>query len=107
MSLICPHCEKALGAEHEGKACSRRMSRRFFFGLAVAPLAVAIAAKLPAEQNPVRILRDLLVRSGWPPAQIDEASFQTAAVCDEAIPYAVGFDRILSEMIDEGSIVLV
>ena len=45
--ILCPHCEKPLGESHDGLGCRRRMSRRFFFGLAVAPLAAGIAAKLP------------------------------------------------------------
>lgn len=44
MSLLCPHCEKPFG-EHDEKACRRRMSRRFFFGVLAAPLAVAILGR--------------------------------------------------------------
>jgi len=45
MKTLCPHCEKPLGVAHDANACRRRMSRRFFFALAVAPLAAVIAAK--------------------------------------------------------------
>jgi hypothetical protein len=45
--LLCPHCEKPLGVEHDDAGCKRRMSRRVFFGVAVAPLAAAIASKIP------------------------------------------------------------
>jgi hypothetical protein len=40
--LVCPRCEKAL-SEHDEEACARRMSRRYFFGIA-AGAAVAVAA---------------------------------------------------------------
>ncbi len=47
MSLICPHCEKSLGPEHDAKTCGqsqkRRISRRFFFGIAFGGLAAAVA----------------------------------------------------------------
>jgi len=44
--VVCPHCEKPL-VGHDEAACSRKMSRRFFFGMIAAPVAIAIAAKLP------------------------------------------------------------
>lgn len=44
-SLICPHCEKSLGVEHDDAACRRRLSRRHFFGLALGALAAAKAAQ--------------------------------------------------------------
>lgn len=33
-ALVCPHCERELGESHDDAACSRRMSRRYFFGVA-------------------------------------------------------------------------
>jgi hypothetical protein len=83
--LICPHCEKSLGVEHDDKACRRRMSRRFFFGLAVAPLAAAIAAKIPMTPgtsltlshtftaalesgcNPISVIRWMPLAKGYGP----------------------------------------
>lgn len=40
--LYCPHCERTLAGHDEGH-CRRRMSRRFFFGLVVAPLAAKMS----------------------------------------------------------------
>ena len=31
--LICPHCEKTLGEEHDARGCRRKMTRRFFLPL--------------------------------------------------------------------------
>ncbi len=47
--LICPHCEKPLEG-HDESGCRRRMSRRFFFGLCVAPLAARIAGAVPLDK---------------------------------------------------------
>jgi hypothetical protein len=41
--LICPHCERLLGVEHDAAACRRGLSRRFFFGLCVAPFVARMA----------------------------------------------------------------
>jgi hypothetical protein len=49
-SILCPHCELPLDVAHDRDACRRRMSRRFFFALAVAPLVAAIAGKLPPAE---------------------------------------------------------
>jgi hypothetical protein len=61
--LVCPRCEKAL-TEHDEEACARRMSRRYFFGLA-AGAAVALAAPgvvLPAGSRlEVKIICNPLV----------------------------------------------
>jgi hypothetical protein len=94
--LVCPHCEKSLGADHDEKACHRKMSRRFFFGLAVAPLAAAIAAKLP-------------------PAPVKRVSCEIyASVAGDGLPGTLGWyvapagiDRILEEMVADGQIELV
>ena len=86
--VLCPHCEKALGAEHDEKACRRRMSRRFFFGLAVAPLAAAIAAKLP----PIQQYAAEIVILQW-------ANGHYGGVIKP-----VGIERILAEMVRDGEI---
>ena len=64
--LLCPNCEKPLGSEHDDRACARRMSRRFFFGIAVAPLAAAVAGRLPAAPlNPVDVIAQNVKRYGY------------------------------------------
>lgn len=42
--LLCPRCEQALEG-HDEKACGRRMSRRYFFGLGAAAIALGMAPK--------------------------------------------------------------
>lgn len=42
--IICPHCERSM-AEHDAEHCRRKMSRRFFFGVAFGGLAAGVAAK--------------------------------------------------------------
>lgn len=42
--ILCPHCERPLGAEHDEAHCQRRMSRRFFFGAALGGVVAAAAA---------------------------------------------------------------
>ena len=46
MSLYCPHCERPLDG-HDDKACARKMSRRWFFGVC-AGAGVAMAASVAA-----------------------------------------------------------
>lgn len=41
--LICHRCDRELGPEHDAKACERKFSRRFFFGVAFGGLAAAVA----------------------------------------------------------------
>jgi hypothetical protein len=51
--LICPRCERSLEG-HDPKACARKLSRRFFFGLAggaLAALAVAPEVAKAAAQH--------------------------------------------------------
>lgn len=54
--MICPHCERSL-AGHDDAHCRSRISRRFFFGLCVAPLAAKITG-LPGPKfsDPKEIL---------------------------------------------------
>jgi hypothetical protein len=100
MGLICPHCEKPLGAEHDAKACRRRMSRRFFFGLTVAPLVAVIAAKLPSRAP-------LVPRSiCWWKAQT-ELPAGGAGLQMEWIVAPVGIEAILAEMQRDGQIAIV
>lgn len=40
--MVCPRCEKPLEG-HDEAACERRMSRRYFFGVAVGAVAGAMA----------------------------------------------------------------
>ncbi len=51
--LLCPRCEKPLGADHNQKTCqeklARGMSRRFFFGVAFGWLAATIAPQSKAK----------------------------------------------------------
>lgn len=42
--ILCPHCERPLGAEHDEVHCQRRMSRRYFFGAALGGVVAAAAA---------------------------------------------------------------
>ena len=68
MTLLCPHCEKPLGEEHDQAGCRRRMSRRFFFGLCVTPLLAKLAEKLPDDYRTVVILHyieDLVLKAPW------------------------------------------
>ncbi len=46
-ALICPRCDRELGPEHDAKACERKFSRRFFFGVAFGGLAAAVAKAKP------------------------------------------------------------
>ncbi len=55
--LICPHCEKEL-AEHDQRECTRRMSRRFFFGLMGGAVA-AVAAGNVTQGETVAYTLDL------------------------------------------------
>jgi hypothetical protein len=62
-ALICPHCERAMEAEHKCAA----MSRRFFFGLAAgAAVAVPVAAEI-AKPRTVEVPRQLVkLVDPWP-----------------------------------------
>ncbi len=51
--ILCPHCERPLGAEHDDPGCRRRQSRRYFLG-ALAGLAVG-AAVAPLLGKPSNI----------------------------------------------------
>lgn len=53
--LVCPRCEKSLEG-HDEAACSRRMSRRFFFQVAAGG-AVAIAVAEPLLESGIAIAR--------------------------------------------------
>ncbi len=55
MSLYCPHCERPLEV-HDGGACKRRMSRRFFFGMLGGAVAASAMAK-PLYESGVAIAR--------------------------------------------------
>jgi hypothetical protein len=97
--LICPRCEKPLGAEHDEPGCRRRMSRRLFFGLAIAPLAAAIAAKLP--QQPITL--DLLYGRGnivpeWIIVEVKSSSF--------TLKLAPGVTRISRSSLGPGTLAI-
>jgi hypothetical protein len=52
--LVCPRCEKALEG-HDEAECARRMSRRYFFGVAAGAAAViAGAVNLPVSGVAIR-----------------------------------------------------
>lgn len=53
--LVCPRCEKSLEG-HDEAACSRKMSRRFFFQVA-AGAAITIAVADPVLNSGVAIAR--------------------------------------------------
>lgn len=43
--ILCPHCERSMGAGHDVDACARkRMSRRYFFGVLGGAAAVLAGA---------------------------------------------------------------
>lgn len=48
--LVCPRCERSLEGHDDGD-CARRMSRRYFFGLGAAAIALGMAPKLPTISN--------------------------------------------------------
>jgi hypothetical protein len=49
--IVCPHCERALGVEHDEAGCRRKMSRRFFFRL-IGGTAAALATAAPVVLRP-------------------------------------------------------
>jgi hypothetical protein len=74
--LLCPRCEKPLGPEHDEKACERKMSRRFFFGVAFGGLMAAVAKQAPVGPITLPELSAYMVE-GITPVCVDTI-FQTS-----------------------------
>lgn len=58
--LICPHCERELGVEHDARGCRRNMSRRHFFGLLAAAFG---AVAIPPKRYPAGISIELVIEN--------------------------------------------